>query len=288
MKYVVVYIFALISVSGFSQEDDQEKEALLALKKANNFVYEGNEKAVNDDFILAEMAYRQALSEQTSSVPGAYNLGTSYIQEGSYNEALFRLQQATKNATSKEEKHMAFHNIGNILMKEKKCKEAVEAYKNALRNNPTDNETRYNLGLAKECAEQQKDEQQDDNKDDQNKDQNEDQNEDQNQDENKDQDKKDQDEGDKKEDNKDQGDQDKKDGDDQKDDEGKPKEENKDQGKGDDQEKQPQNQQPQPGQLSPQQVKNLLEAMNNQEQKVQEKMNAEKQQGVKVQTEKDW
>ena len=44
----------------------------------------------------------------------------------------------------------------------------------------------------------------------------------------------------------------------------------------------------QPGQLSPQQIKNLLEAMNNQEQKVQEKMNAEKQKGVKVKTEKDW
>jgi tetratricopeptide (TPR) repeat protein len=284
MKYLIVYIFALLSVSGFSQEEDKEKEQLLALKKANNFVYEGNENVVNDDFVLAEMAYRQALSEQTSSVAGAYNLGTSYIQEGSYNEALYRLEQATKNATSKEEKHIAFHNIGNILMKEKKCKEAVEAYKNALRNNPADEETRYNLGLAKECAEQQKDEQQDDDKDDQNKDQNEDQN----QDENKDQDNKDQDEGDKKEDNKDQGDQDKKDGDDQKDDEGKPKEENKDQGKGEDQKKEPQNQQPQPGQLSPQQVKNLLEAMNNQEQKVQEKMNAEKQQGVKVQTDKDW
>jgi tetratricopeptide (TPR) repeat protein len=286
MRYILVYIFACLSISGFSQEENTEKEALLALKKANNFVYEGNENVIKDDFVLAEMAYRQALSEQTSSVAGAYNLGTSYIQEGSYNEALYRLQQATKNATSKEEKHIAFHNIGNILMKEKKCKEAVEAYKNALRNDPTDDETRYNLGLAKECAEQQKDEQQDDNKDDQNKDQNQDQN--QNQDENKDQDKKDQDQGDKKEDNKDKGDQDKKDGDDQKDDEGKPKEDNKDQGKGDDQKKEPQNQQPQPGQLSPQQVKNLLEAMNNQEQKVQEKMNAEKQQGVKVQTDKDW
>src|SRR5690606_18812830 len=163
-------------------------------------------------------------------------------------------QQAAKNATSKEEKHKAFHNIGNILMKENKCQEAVDAYKNALRNNPSDNETRYNLALAKKCADDQKDEQQDDNKDDQNKEQDEDEN---------------------KEDNKDQGDQDKKDGDDQKDDQGKPKEDKNDQGKGDDQKKDQQPPQPQPGQLSPQQVKNLLEAMNNQEQKVQEKMNAE-------------
>ncbi|MFV0572987.1 MAG: tetratricopeptide repeat protein [Xanthomarina gelatinilytica] len=287
MKKLLFYIFALISISGFSQEKDQEKQELMALKKANNFVYEGNEKAVNNDFVSAEMAYRKALSQQATSVAGAYNLGTSYYQEGSYNEALYRLQQATKNATSKEEKHKAFHNIGNILMKENKCQEAVDAYKNALRNNPSDNETRYNLALAKKCAEDQKDEQQDDNKDDQNKDQNQDQEQDQNQDGQKDdQDK--QDEGENKDDNQDQGDQDKKDGDDQKDDQGKPKEDKKGQGKGDDQKKDQQPPQPQPGQLSPQQVKNLLEAMNNQEQKVQEKINAEKQKGVKVQTEKDW
>ncbi|TYA60183.1 tetratricopeptide repeat protein [Formosa maritima] len=285
MKQLLIYIFTIISVTGFSQDKDQEKERLEALKKANNYVYEGNELAVNDDFVSAEMAYRKAISKQPTTVAGAYNLGTSYYNEGSFTEALYRLQQATKSATSKEEKHKAFHNIGNILMKNNQCQEAVDAYKDALRNNPTDDETRYNLALAKKCAEDQKDnqEQQDDNKDDQNKDQDQDQN----QDENKDnQDKQNQEEGDNKEDQQDKGDQDKKDGEDEKDDEGKPKEDKQDQGKGEDQEKQ--QPKPQQGQLSPQQVKNLLEAMNNQEQKVQEKMNAEKQKGVKIQTEKDW
>ena len=40
--------------------------------------------------------------------------------------------------------------------------------------------------------------------------------------------------------------------------------------------------------LSPQQIKNLLEAMNNEENKVQEKMNASKTKGIKVETDKDW
>lgn len=282
MKHLLIYIFTFISVTSFAQDKDKEKQQLEAVKKANNYVYEGNELAVNDDFISAEMAYRKAISNQPTSVAGTYNLGTSYYNEGSYTEALYRLQQAAKSATTKEEKHKAFHNIGNILMKNKQCKEAVDAYKNALRNNPTDDETRYNLALAKKCAEDQKDnqDQQDDNKNDQNKDQN--------QDENKDnQDNQDQEEGDNKEDQEDKGGQDKKDGEDQKDDEGKPKDNEQDQGKGEDQEKE-QQPKPQQGQLSPQQVKNLLEAMNNQEQKVQEKMNAEKQKGVKIQTEKDW
>ncbi|MEO9077577.1 MAG: tetratricopeptide repeat protein [Gelidibacter sp.] len=253
----------------FSQDKEKEKEQLLAIKKSNDFVYEANELMDDNNFISAEKEYRKAISKQPSSVAGTYNLGNSYFKKGNYEEALYRQQQAAKNATDKADKHKAFHNIGNILMKNKQCKDAVEAYKSALRNNPTDNETRYNLGLAKECAEQQKDDQPDENQD---KDQDK-------QDENKDKDDKDQKDQDNKDNKDDDKGQDKKDGDDKKD-EGNPKDE-----KGKDEN---QDQKPQPGKLSPQQIKNLLEAMNNQEQKVQEKMNAEKQKGEKVKTDKDW
>ncbi len=273
MKNLVVFI--AIFIVSFSNA--QEKEAQLALKKANTYVYEANTLIQEDDFVSAEMEYRKAISEQPTSVAGVYNLGNSYYQKGNFEEALYRHQQATKTSTSKAEKHKAFHNIGNILMKNKKCKEAVEAFKNALRNDPTDDETRYNLGLAKACAEQQKQDQQDENKDDENKDKN-NENKD-NKDQKENEDKKDK-EGDDKEDKKDEGDQEKKEGEDEKDEE--------DKGKGDEEKKEQQKPKPKPGQLSPQQIKNLLEAMNNQEQKVQEKMNAEKQKGVKVKTEKDW
>ena len=273
MKHLVLFIITFTSIFSFSQEKD--REALLAAKKANNYVYEANNLIDEDDFVAAEKEYRKAISQSTS-VAGIYNLGNSYIKKGSLDEAIYRLDQAAKIATSKTEKHKAYHNIGNVLMQNKKCKEAVEAYKNALRNNPTDNETRYNLGLAKICAEKQKDKN-NQNKDDKDKDK---------KDDKKDQDKK---EGnDKKDDkNKDQKDQDKKEGNDKKDDKGKPKDEKDDKEKGADKEKQPQPK-PRQGQMSPQQVKNLLEAMNNQEQKVQEKINAEKQKGTKVKTEKDW
>ena len=258
MKYIIIALLTLVATNSFSQEKDKDV-ALLVQKKANNFVYEANNLIGDDDFVSAEMAYRKAISEQGTSVAGIYNLGNSYIKKGSFDEALYRLDQAAKAATSKNEKHKAYHNIGNVLMKNKKCKEAVEAYKNALRNDPTDNETRYNLGLAKICAEQQKD----DNKDDKNKD---------NKDDKKDQDKKD-DKGDDKDkkdqDQKDKDDQNKKEGDDKKDDKGKPKDDKDNKGKEGDKNKQ-QPPKPQPGQLSPQQVKNLLEAMNNEEQKVQE------------------
>ncbi|KJD36865.1 BatC [Tamlana sedimentorum] len=291
MKRLLLILSICISAISVAQED-AEKAQLLAMQKANNFVYEGNSLLSDNNFVSAEMEYRKALSKQASTKAGVYNLGTSYIKNGNFDEALYRLQQATSSSTSKEEKHRAFHNIGNILMQNKKCKEAVEAYKNALRNDPTDDETRYNLGLAKECAKQQQDQEdknQDQDKQDENK-ENEDKED--KQDQNKEQDENKENEGDNDEnkDQKDEGEQDdKKEGDDEKDEDGKPKDEKKDEGdKGEDEKKEQQQPKPQQGQLSPQQIKNLLEAMNNQEQKVQEKINAEKQKGVKIKTEKDW
>ena len=278
MKQLSIIIILIISSVSFSQEKD--KEALLAVKKANDYVFQGNELLNEDEFISAEMEYRKAISERTNTVAGTYNLGTAYYKKGNFNEALYRHQQAVENAVDKVEKHRAFHNIGNILMQNKQCKEAVEAFKNALRNDPTDDETRYNFAIAKECAEEQQDQQDDQDEKDENKDENKEDK------ENKDKDKEGDDD---KEEPKDEGDQDKKEGEDEKDEEGKPKDEKEDKGKGDEQKKEEQKpQQPKPRQMSPQQIKNLLEAMNNQEQKVQEKINAEKQKGVNIKTEKDW
>lgn len=265
----------------FCQEEN--KKATQTLQEAKQMVYEGNELALNADYVHAEMEYRKAISKEPSLSVGNYNLANAYYEKGSYDEALYRLQQAAKTAVSKEEKHKAFHNIGNVLMQNKKCKEATEAFKNALRNNPADEETRYNYALAKQCAEEQE-EQQD--QQDENQDQNDQEDENKDQDDN--QEDKEENEDQNKEDQKDEGDQEQKEGDDQKDEKGDPKDEKEKDGKEENKEKEQPKPQPKPGQLSPQQIKNLLEAMNNQEEKVQEKINAEKTKGAKITTEKDW
>jgi len=276
MKYCLVVFIGLIGFFGFAQ--DKSKEQIKAEEKATNLVYEGNSLLGEDNFVEAEMEYRKAISEAPNKAVGAYNLAHSYYKKGSFDEALFRSQEAAKNAKTKDEKHRAFHNIGNILMQNEQCKQAVEAFKDALRNNPNDEETRYNFALAKECAEQQEDGGGEDNKEDKDKEQEQDKEEEEKkEDQNKDD-----------QDKKDEGDQDKKDGDKEEDEDGKPKDEKKDDGKGKDDKDKNQKSKPKPGQMSPQQIKNILEAMQNQEQKVQEKINAEKQKGAKVKTEKDW
>lgn len=277
MKFYIALITLLIGSFGFAQ--DINKEQLKAEKKATNSVYKANELVEEDNYIEAEMEYRKAISEAPSKTVGAYNLAHSYFRKGSFDEALFRSLEAAKNAMTKDEKHRTFHNIGNILMENELCKEAVEAFKDALRNNPNDEETRYNYALAKECAEQQKDGGGEDDKKDKDKEEEKDKEDEQKkEDENKD-----------KKDKKDEGDKDKKDGEDEEDEKGKPKDDKKDDGKGEDNKKDKnQKPKPKPGQMSPQQIKNILDAMQNQEQKVQQKINAEKQKGAKVKTEKDW
>jgi Ca-activated chloride channel homolog len=261
MKQLILILAFLTITFSFAQEKDK------ALQKSNDFVYDGN-KLVDEDFVAAEKEYRKAISEKPNNTAGTYNLGNAYYKSGLYSEALLRHIETANLATTKTKKHQAFHNIGNALMKQKQCKEAVEAFKNALRNDPTDEETRYNFALAKECAEQQGDGGGGDN----------------------DKDNEDKQEGDdKKDENKDKGDdkEDNKDGDDKEDKDGKPKDE-KGEKKDGDPKNEKKEQQPQSGKLSPQQVKNLLEAINNQEKKVQEKITAKKVKGEKVKTEKDW
>ena len=271
-SYVSLILFVLLSICGSAQEEEKEAQHSLS----NNYVFEGN-SLVNENFIEAEKKYRLAVSAKQNNAVGSYNLGNAYYKSELYDEAMLRHLEAVNNSASKLEKHKAYHNIGNTLMQKKRCKEAVSAYKNALRNNPSDDESRYNLALAQECAKEQGDG--DGEGDDEDKDKDENKDDKENSDENKDNEEKNKDKGDDKED--------KKEGDDKEGEDGKPKDDNGNQ-KDKDANKDKGQPKPQAGKMSPQQVKNLLEAMNNEEKKVQEKMNASKTKGVKIQTEKDW
>lgn len=272
IRSTYVLLFLVSMAIGYAQEVDP------LLSESNDYVFEGN-SLVGEDFIKAEKKYRLAVSTKQDNATGSFNLGNAYYNSELYDEALLRHIEAMKNSSSKPEKHKAYHNIGNILMQKKQCKEAVSAFKNALRNNPTDDESRYNLALAQECAKEQGDGDGDGDDEDKDKDKDENKDEKDDSDQNKDKDEK----------NKDKGgeDEDKNEGDDKEDEDGKPKDDKGDQKNKDPKDDKGQPQQ-QPGKLSPQQVKNLLEAMNNEEKKVQEKMNASKTKGVKVKTDKDW
>ena len=210
-----------------------------------------NSEFADKKYAEAEAEYRISLSNNPKKSISAYNLGNAIYKQNNNSEALFSYENAIKNSTARPEKHSAFHNSGNIYMKEKNYSAAVEAYKNALRNNPNDEETRYNFALAKKMLKNNPPKK-DDKKDKKDK---------------KKDDKKDKKKDDKKKDDKKDGD--KKDKNDQKNNQdGQPK--------------------PKPGGIQKERVQNLLDAVNNEEKKIQDKVNANKVKGKPIQTEKDW
>lgn len=244
MKKIVLYSLILISFLAKAQEKEKDKN-----------LPKGNDSFAEKKYADAEAEYRISESKSPKKSIASYNLGNAIYRQNQTSEAKYHYAKAMKTARTREEKHQALHNIGNTLMKDKDYAGAVEAYKNALRNNPADEETRYNYALAKKMLKDnppKKDDKKDKDK----------------KDKDKDKDKKDD-----KKDGKDK-DKDKKDGDKNKDKQDK----NQDQG-------QPK---PQPGGISKQRLENLLDAVNNEEKKIQDKVNKQKVQANPKKAEKDW
>ena len=216
----------------------------------------GNDKFEAKKYAEAEADYRISSSRERKNVIASYNLGNTIYRQNQESEAKHSFMRAIESASTKTQKYQAFHNLGNVFMKEKNYSQAVEAFKNALRNNPNDDETRYNFALAKKMLkdnppkEDKKDKKKDDKKDKEKKEEKKDENKD-------------------KKDDKKEGDKEKKEG----------------KGKND----QPKNEpKPKPGGISKERLQSLLDAVNNEEKKIQDKVNAKKIKGKPIQTEKDW
>ena len=93
-----------------------------------NHIYEGNEKADQEKYSEAEIKYRKALSIFPEETKALFNLGNTHFNDKDFDEASQRFFQTQKFSKDKNEKHMAFHNMGNVFMKKKDYAKAVESY----------------------------------------------------------------------------------------------------------------------------------------------------------------
>ena len=263
--FMVGLLMMLTAGSAFAQTDRKE------VRKGNRFFKDG-------DYKEAEVEYRKALIKDSLSVAGNYNLANTMMQqEDAANAELIYaklgdtisrmpLQVDWKKGSVKVAKNDVapdyYHNLGNSLLAQKRYGEAVDAYKNALRRNPSDQQTRENYIYAKKKMEdQQNQDQQQQNQ--QNQDQQQNQQDQQNQNQNQDQNNQDQNN-------------DKKDNPD-----------NKDQNK--DQQDNPQQQPQGEPKISPQAAEQMLQAMQEKENQTQEKVKEEKAKMLKSkQKEKNW
>ena len=123
-------------------------------------VRQGNKQFRMGNFAEAEVRYRKAVEKNARNPQANYNLGNALLGQRKDSSAVSQLEAAAKLETAPIRKAQAYHNIGVICQNKKMFGEAIEAYKEALRLNPADDETRYNLALCKRQQQQQQQDQQ--------------------------------------------------------------------------------------------------------------------------------
>lgn len=172
--------------------------SLFAQKEVRQFLRKGNTAYKDSLFVDAEIAYRKAIDSTPKEEIGIsyFNLGNSLVNQSKYEEALKEFAQAANLEKDKIRKSQSLHNMGVIFQADQQLDKAIDVYKEALRNNPKDDETRYNLALAlKQKSQQDQDQEGKDDQDQKEKEQdkneqNEDKSQDQQQQQNNNQDKK--------------------------------------------------------------------------------------------------
>ena len=150
-KPMTMLLLLIVPTLAFAQSD-------------RHFIRTGNKLYRNQNYPKAEVEYRKAMSQNGSNAHAVYNLGNALMMQQKDSAAIVQLENAGKMEANKTRKAMAYHNIGTICQRHQLYGDAIKAYEEALRNNPNDNETRYNLALCKRLnknnKEQQKQQQQ--------------------------------------------------------------------------------------------------------------------------------
>ena len=147
------YILSLLLMASAGQ--------VLAQQKTDRDYLRSGNKLYNDSlFIKAEVDYRKALEVNPKSTDAMFNLANALLMQQKAKEAMEQYQSVSKIEKDKEKLAQIYHNMGVILQSSKQLPQCIEAYKESLRNNPKDDETRYNLALAqKQLKDQQQDQQ---------------------------------------------------------------------------------------------------------------------------------
>lgn len=158
-KYILFALLLSLSLGTFAQKAERD------------YIRKGNRLFKDSVFVDAEVNYRKALEVNPKSIVSMYNLGNTLSQQQKFKDAMEQYVAATQIEKDKAKLGQIYHNMGVLFQSGKDYQKAVEAYKMSLRNNPKDDETRYNLALAQKLL---KDQQQNQQNQDQNQDQNKD------------------------------------------------------------------------------------------------------------------
>lgn len=173
--------FILIILLGFAIFAHAQTDRVL--------IRDGNRMFRKQNYSGAEVQYRKALVKNAENGQAIYNLGCALMMQNKDSAAVIQFQTAAKLEKNKQRLAAIYHNIGVVCQNHKMYDDAIKAYQQALRNNPNDDETRYNLALCKTQQKKNKNKNDKDKNKDKNKNDNKNNNKNNNNNQNKDKDK---------------------------------------------------------------------------------------------------
>ena len=150
LRYIILFFAALQLANVAAQKD------------LRMHMRRGDKLYADSAYDKAQTEYLKALEKDTENSKTLYNLGNTLLYQEKANDAMAQYQLAEKTETDKQKLAQIHHNMGVICQASKQYAQAVELYKQSLRENPTDHETRYNLALAMKLLKEQQQEQQQD------------------------------------------------------------------------------------------------------------------------------
>ena len=161
LRYILVFALMVLGLAKVGAQNDR------------NFIRQGNRAYHKQKWAAAETQYRKAISKNQKNAQAVYNLGCALMMQQKDSMAMIQFDNASKMETNKMRRARSYHNMGVVMQQHQQYAQAIGCYENALRCNPQDNATRYNLALCKKLLKNQKQNKQNDkNNKDKNKDKN--------------------------------------------------------------------------------------------------------------------
>ena len=142
-KTALILCLLSFSLLASSCHEDSERDHL---RRGNRSYREAERDTTALDEAVTQ--YQKALSVDSTFARAHYNMGDALVMQGKDSLALESFKQASRLEDNPLRKAHIYHNMGVLMQASKQLPQAIECYKEALRNNPADDESRYNLALC--------------------------------------------------------------------------------------------------------------------------------------------
>jgi len=160
MKVKLLLLPLLFLCSLYTQAQDSTEIQKQQAVEARRLIGQGNDLYEKKKYNDARNAYNEALQKDPKNETGHFNEGDALYRSESFDDADKKFGAVAERSEDKGIKSKALHNQGNARMQQENYEGAIESYKQALKENPQDEETRHNLTYAKKMQQKQQQQQQ--------------------------------------------------------------------------------------------------------------------------------